>query len=199
MRLFIAVNFDEQLKQRILAVQNRIRQGVKCGKFPPPENFHLTLVFLGEIPEEYLPKIKAVMMQAASSGGKPDIAFELVFSHTGFFKRGAKELWWLGTDSAENRRTPPSRPDGIAQLEKLQKKLASEFIAHNFLVDSRSFTPHITLGREIQSNLWPFKTENINIPVRRLSLMRTERITVSQRENKLVYTELFGYNLGAEQ
>jgi 2'-5' RNA ligase len=183
MRLFIAVNFDQEIKRRILAVQDRIRKEVNKGKFPPKENFHITLVFLGEIPEDRLPIIKEAMMQAASIGGKPVSAFELSFSKAGFFKRGAKELWWLGTDAKND------------QLENLQKNLASKLLAENFVIDSKPFTTHITLGREIHSGLWPFKTENITVPVKRLSLMQSRHIPSAEKKSAIVYTELFGYDL----
>ena len=190
MRLFIAINFDEQIKNRILAIQDRIREKAKKGKFPPPENFHLTLVFLGETPQERLPDIKAAMEQAASVDEKPNSAFELVFNKTGFFKRGAKELWWLGMAAKKNN-SAGTVSLGQTALEKLQGRLVSELISHNFKIDSRPYTPHITLGREIISDLWPFETEDIIIPVNRLSLMHSEHKPVSGKKNKLVYTELF--------
>jgi 2'-5' RNA ligase len=135
MRLFIAVNFDQETKCRILSVQERIRKEVNRGKFPPKENFHITLVFLGKTPQERLPAIKEAMVQAASAGGKPVSAFELSFSMAGFFKRGAKGLWWLGTDGKNDR------------LETLQKNLTSELLARNIVFDSKPFSqPTLPLG-----------------------------------------------------
>jgi 2'-5' RNA ligase len=182
MRLFIAVNLDQEIKRRILAVQDRIKNEINQGKFTPKENFHITLVFLGETPEERLPAIKEVIIQAASKYGKPVSVFELSFSRAGFFKRGAKELWWLGTD-AKNY-----------QLENLHKNLTLELLARNFLFDSKPLTAHITLGREIRGGLWPFETENITVPVKRLSLMRSRHIPAAEKKSTVVYTELFGYD-----
>ncbi|MDR2701629.1 MAG: RNA 2',3'-cyclic phosphodiesterase [Spirochaetaceae bacterium] len=184
MRLFIAVNVDQEIKRRILEVQDRIRKEVNRGKFPPKENFHITLVFLGETPEERLPAIKEAMIQAASTGGKPVSAFEFSFSKAGFFKRGGKELWWLGTDTKNDR------------LENLQKNLTSELLARNFVFDNKPFTAHITLGREIRSELWPFNTENIAVPVNRLSLMQSQHLPAAEKKSAVVYTELFGCDLG---
>lgn len=195
MRIFTSVNFDEETKRRLLAVQDRIRKEAGRGKFPPRENFHLTLVFLGETSEERLPEIKDAIVQAASSGEKPRPAFELSFSRAGFFKRGAKELWRL--DSADD-------PDGTERLAELQRALASELLTRGFIIDPRPFTPHITLGREIKNGPWPFKTENIAIPVKRISLMQSRHIpadsAVRQKQvfagrRSLAYVEIFGYPL----
>ena len=51
MRLFIAINFDEETKQSIIAVQRRLREWGR-GNFSHPENLHLTLAFLGETAPE---------------------------------------------------------------------------------------------------------------------------------------------------
>ena len=51
MRLFLAVNFDDATKHRIQAVQQRLRE-VAQGDFSRPENLHLTLAFLGEVPAQ---------------------------------------------------------------------------------------------------------------------------------------------------
>ena len=194
MRLFIAITFDEQIKNRIIIVQEKIREKAKKGKFPPAENFHLTLVFLGETPQERLPDIKAAMEQAASVDEKPNSPFELVFNKTGFFKRGAKELWWLGMNATKKNGMDKRNSSTETGLEKLQGRLVSELLARNFKIDSRPYTPHITLGREIISDLWPFETENIIVPFNRLSLMLSEHKPVSGKKNKLVYTELFHVN-----
>jgi len=188
LRLFIAINFEDKVKQRIAAVQEQLRKETSRGNFTRRENLHLTLVFLGETAEERLPEIKEIMECAVSTETKPFRAFELVFSRAGFFKRGGKELWHLGIDEEDRA--------GEKQLAELQSLLAKELIARNFFIDNRPFTAHITLGREIHNGPWPFKTESIVIPVKRISLMQSYNKQVSGEKNKLVYTELFGCDLG---
>ena len=55
MRLFAAINFNNEVKQRIGLIQDQIRKKDPKGKFSLPENIHLTLVFLGETAAERLP------------------------------------------------------------------------------------------------------------------------------------------------
>ena len=190
MRLFIAVNFDNEEKRQILAVQDTIKKEAKKGKFTCSDNLHLTLVFLGESAQEQLPKIKAAILQAASDEKlKPVI--NLVFSKTGFFKRGGKELWYLGVG---NQKT-----DGETQLKILQQRLARELLERNFVIDKRPFNAHITLDREIHTGMWPFETDSIVIHIKRISLMQSHHIQDDKKKNVLVYTELFGYDLKTGQ
>ena len=95
MKLFMAVNFDEDIKLRIKTVQDKLKKETQRGKFSLPENLHLTLVFLGETAEDRLPEIKNAMEQTVCSDAAPIYPFDLIFSCAGFFKRGGKELWYL--------------------------------------------------------------------------------------------------------
>ena len=52
MRLFVAIEFDEKTKSKMIDVQDQLRAAVLHGNFSRPENLHLTLAFLGEVPEE---------------------------------------------------------------------------------------------------------------------------------------------------
>ena len=47
MRLFIAVSLSPPVREALLAAQRELRRQGR-GAFPPPENLHLTLAFLGE-------------------------------------------------------------------------------------------------------------------------------------------------------
>ncbi len=140
MRLFISINFDEDAKSRMLAVQRRLRQkGQGRGRFTSPDNLHLTLAFLGEQPEESVPVIKEIMSTIAV----PQMT--LRFSDVGCFRQGSgrrgsdrrgSELWWIGTES------DPA-------LISLQKDLVRKLRAAGFSVDGKKFVPHITLAREM--------------------------------------------------
>ena len=185
MRLFIAVTFSKEVKQQIEVVQERIKKQAENGKFSSSQNLHLTLVFLGETPELRMPEIKTAIAEAVSAGGNPVTSFNLGFSNVGFFKRGGKELWWLGPEEED--------PGGGKELKELQKALAAELCARDFPVDTRPFAAHITLGREIKNGPWPFKIKEIKIDVKRISLMLSEHV-----KGKLLYTELFGVDLALQ-
>jgi 2'-5' RNA ligase len=174
MRLFTAVNFDDTVKRRLLEAQAEIRAGSLGGNFSREENLHLTLVFLGETPGDRLPEIKRIMGQIA---GPPP---ELNFSGLGCFSRARKELWYLEAEEGP----------GLERLREIQKELSSRLLGLGLPLDTRPFRAHITLGREIRTREKPGWEGRIRVPVKRISLMKSEH-----RRGLLVYTELFGQDL----
>ena len=91
MRLFIAINFNEETKQNIIAVQRRLREWGR-GNFSRPENLHLTLAFLGEIAPERVPAIRSVMDQITVP------SLRLVFNHVGDFRQDGGDIWWISLE-----------------------------------------------------------------------------------------------------
>ena len=167
MRLFIAINFDRQTKANLVNVQNHLRE-YGSGNFTREDNLHLTLAFLGEISPDRLDTIKAVMDRISV----PQL--KLTFSEIGCF-RNDSELWWIGTEKNE-------------KLLQLQRELSDGLKSEGFKLESRKFSPHITLARKMHAEMidrekvlgMPFATETDAI-----SLMLSERV-----DGKLVYTEL---------
>lgn len=168
MRLFIAINFDDSTKGKIIEVQNRLRALGK-GRFSVPENLHLTLAFLGEISEDRIGDIKAAM-------DRVDVPVQtLVFERVGCFRRDS-ELWWIGL-----KKTPA--------LMRLQQELSDALTDAGFRLEKRSFKPHITLAREMhigQADPKKLLLRAFDTKVNAMSLM------LSHRPNgKLTYTELY--------
>jgi 2'-5' RNA ligase len=171
MRLFIAVNFSDDIKNHILSIQNMIKEKSLKGNFSRPENLHLTMAFLGETPSKQVPLVCSVMEKASAQCGP----FSLDFVRMGFFKHSNKELWWIGADH-----------DGSENVFKLRRLLEEGLHEAGVNFDERPFNAHITLGREIKHSL-PIETPevNISVPVDRISLMKSEHINGS-----LLYTEI---------
>jgi 2'-5' RNA ligase len=178
-RLFIAINCDDETKKLILSVQEKIRVQSLKGNFSRPENIHLTLVFLGETPEDQVPAICPAIKEAL----RPPVAsFSLTFSQTGCFTHSKKELWWIGAGHSD-----PS----LGTLKNLRQRITGGLSAAGVAFDDRPFNPHITLGREIKHNApIVIDRQKIIFPVNRISLMKSER-----SGGVLVYTEIFGQDL----
>ncbi len=130
MRLFISINFDDNTKQNMLAVQRRLKSRGR-GRFTSPDNLHLTLAFLGDVPEGEISALKAVM------DGIEFPVMKLRFDRIGCFRRDS-ELWWIGISE------DPA-------LMRLQKQLISGLRAAGFSPDSKRFRPHITLARDMRA------------------------------------------------
>jgi len=179
MRLFIAVNFDDAVKKRLLEIQTRLRSQCTRGNFTRPENLHLTLAFLGETPEAKVASLLQIIgdVQALPEAALKAAPFEVSFNHTGCFTHSHKELWWIGAD--ENC-------PALNRLKAIHGKLIKRLLDANFSVDNRSFNPHITLGREIKhSEKIILNCDEIKVKVDRLSLMKSGHIG-----GVLTYTEL---------
>lgn len=169
MSLFISVNFDEKTKQNIAAVQRRLKK-FGHGRFSREENFHLTLAFLGEVPEERVADVKAAMSRVTV----PEMT--LVFHKTGCFRRDSGEIWWIGAEENET-------------LSALQRDLMKELKAAGFRPDDHGrFRPHITLAREMHAGRPGSETllpEPFSAHVGSIHLMLSHR-----PDGKLTYTEL---------
>ena len=63
MRLFIAINLSDDMKDALRAAQNTMRRAGVRGNYTPVENMHLTLAFIGEYPdaEPILDALSAVL------------------------------------------------------------------------------------------------------------------------------------------
>jgi 2'-5' RNA ligase len=123
MRLFTAIDFNTH-HDYLAELQGLFQPTVKASF---PRSFHLTLKFLGEVPETKLDSIKSALRMAEFP------PFTLSLASLGAFP-GPKSprVIWIGVKPAE-------------QVISLQKKIEGK-LADFFPVDSR-FHPHITLAR----------------------------------------------------
>ncbi len=168
MRLFIAINFDDSTKEQIIGVQKQLRDFGR-GNFSRPENLHLTLAFLGEITPNRVPAVRRAMDDTTI------LPMELTFDHMGRFSRGG-DIWWLGL--AEN-----------PKLLELQALLSRNLKNQGFTVESRRFSPHITLARQVRLKSEPDPKKLLgpfSAKVDTMSLMLSEHVG-----GKLTYTEQY--------
>jgi 2'-5' RNA ligase len=182
MRLFIAVNFNDEIKNRLLEIQDRLRAQCLRGNFTRSENFHLTLAFLGETSEERLNVLFRILEEINKPPYEATPPFEISFNRTGCFTHSRKELWWIGAER---------NSAGHSLLEAIHARLLDRLSEEGFSVDKRPFNAHITLGREIKhSQAITLDCPEIKISVDRISLMKSEHI-----RGVLTYTEIFGTSL----
>jgi 2'-5' RNA ligase len=128
MRLFVAINFNDGTRSRLLSQRNELRSKSQGGNFSLPENLHLTLAFIGEVSPKKIDRIKAVLDTV-------DFApFDATIERLGTFSRGT--LWWAGL--REDR-----------SLMDLQREIEHKLALCGFEMDGRKYSPHITLGREV--------------------------------------------------
>ncbi len=125
MRLFVGLDFPWETRQMLASLAG----GVPGARWVSPENLHLTLRFIGEMPLHRAEEID----HALASLGQP--SFLLVLTGIGTFAKGAHEMsLWVGVE-----RNPA--------LEKLQAKIETALQRAGCPPDRRRFTPHVTLAR----------------------------------------------------
>lgn len=167
MRLFIAINFPDAVKDSLeSAVKTLRKQGVKAS-WSRRENFHLTLEFLGEV-KRAAPVITAMERVKAQK-------FSLRFTDSGRFRREGGDIFWLGVARSE-------------PLMRLQAGLHRALQREGLRLEERPYRPHLTLARRLRDQGETVLTAPIlnEVPVTGISLMRSDRV-----EGKVQYTELY--------
>ena len=149
MRLFIAINLDDKLRNALVEMQESMRrQGIR-GNYTRMENLHLTLAFIGECGDP-----DAVNEVLASIPLEP---FRLALRGYGSFGN----LYWAGLEDNDKL---------SAYVKRLRRALAEKGIPFD-----RRFSPHITLLRQASAGLPRLRVSSAAMEVRRVSLMRSER------------------------
>lgn len=132
MRLFIAIEVPDEIRQGMAEIQGRLKgPGVDAG-WTRQEGIHLTLKFLGEVPEAKAPEIMTTLTRAVGGYG----GFRLEVMGVGTFPdpKHARVVW-IGVS------------DGTGRLMKLQAAVEEAMAGLGFERETRKFTPHLTLGR----------------------------------------------------
>ena len=166
MRLFIAINFTNKTHLQLLVLCDELRLRSERGRFSLPENLHLTLTFLGECDEKQTSAVKSVINNIRFE------PFYIEIDHIGRFKRNSGDTWWAGV-----------RKDNA--LLELQQNLTSGLRSRGFNLETRKYNPHITLGREVRTDLVPRQIEPFSEAVSLIYLMKSELIN-----GKLTYTAI---------
>ena len=132
MRLFIAVELPETVKNAIGEYIDSLRGLINNVKWVAPANLHLTIKFLGEVKE---PDIKGIS-DGVSKTAAEFSPFVMGLSHVGFFpSRRNPRVIWLGADGGED-----CLIDLFHDLENHLEELG-------FDREARTFSPHLTIGR----------------------------------------------------
>jgi len=173
MRVFFAIEFEDEMKNFLYQIQNEVRQQCMAGNFTHKENFHLTLRFIGEQSQQQIEQLMSSLKETA--GSIPE--FEVRLNKLGKFDRGNKKIIWVGLQKSR-------------KLNNLYDKLESTLESRGYAKEERGYSPHITLAREARIENYQqlsdkIEVSNLAIRVKSISLMESTRIN-----NKLCYLPL---------
>ncbi len=111
----------------------RLKEEFPFSRWVHEQDFHITLAFLGQAEEEKLERAKNLVRQQTS-----ETPFSLKIDHLGFFgRKDAPRIFWAGVQSEE-------------RLHIVRKQVFSACEKAGFELETRPFSPHITLARKWQ-------------------------------------------------
>lgn len=144
LRLFIAVELDPEIRERLAAIHECLPASTV--RWVRPENLHLTLKFLGEVPQERILQIREALERVAHQHSPLEFVLEGVGAFPDF-KRPA--VLWVGVSS------------GQEALRRLARHLERELEGLGARPDKRGFLGHVTLGRVTRPGQAPLPEQAI--------------------------------------
>lgn len=124
MRAFIAISIPDFLKDTFAELQSILR----IGKPVSPEQFHLTLVFMDEQPDELIEEAHYALQQLEM----PKLEVKLQGLDT--FGSKAPSVLYVGVEKNE-------------ELDHLQEKLIATLRSAGVYLNRKRFRPHVTIAR----------------------------------------------------
>ncbi len=130
MRLFVALEIPSSVRENLADLLTSLRVVSPQTRWVRPENLHVTLKFIGEVPQENLAGI-----QSALAGVRSDQPVTLDFRGVGFFPdEKHPRVFWAGIEASPNLKIL------AAGIEQATEKLGTSR-------ERRPFSPHLTLAR----------------------------------------------------
>jgi 2'-5' RNA ligase len=147
MRLFVAVDLDEAVREAVGRVQRgaaRVLDRDRALKWVDPSRMHLTLAFIGEVRDAPL----AAAIVDSVSGALASRSFLVGFEGFGVFPpRGSPRVLWLGVS------------EGVDGLMALHEEVSARLRRAGVALEPRPFHPHLTLARWRHSDRPPRRSE----------------------------------------
>lgn len=132
MRSFIAIKIPDEIKKNMVTIQEQLRKAKVEASWPRAEGMHLTLKFLGDVPETRITEIVNGLQTAAEGIGQ----FRLEVKGIGTFPNSQNpRVVWIGISG------------DIEKLTKLQGAVEDTMARIGLERDNRKFAAHLTLGR----------------------------------------------------
>lgn len=132
MRLFLAIEIPERHRLSVERAVQPLRLRIRGARWVPRESWHVTLKFLGEVPEGRLEEVRAIAASVCR-GSRPTVSR---LTELGVFPslRRARVLW-VGLED----------PGGI--LASAAAALEEAYGRAGFRQESRAWHPHLTVAR----------------------------------------------------
>ncbi|MGX7895691.1 RNA 2',3'-cyclic phosphodiesterase [Tsuneonella sp. HG222] len=125
MRLFVALSLPAPLRERLLALMD----GVAGARWQDDAQLHITLAFLGDVPDERIDDLSVALAGVRSA------PFPLAIRGVGHFERkGRPTALWAGVEPSD-------------ALTALHARVVAACRRAGAPPDAKAFKPHVTLAR----------------------------------------------------
>jgi 2'-5' RNA ligase len=129
MRLFVAMDIDEAIRERLGGFVSELRALPPNARWVSPESLHITLKFIGEQPESKMSAIEAALAKISAP------SMRISFRGCGFFPNAkSSRVFWIGVEAG-------------AQLPQLAKQVEEGLVPLGIEKEKRGFSAHLTLAR----------------------------------------------------
>jgi 2'-5' RNA ligase len=134
---FLAIPIPQATKQLYLEWRQLVKEKLPFKSWVHHEDYHITLMFLGDAPFSKIQEVKTEMKRIANKHH----AFPLQLKGLGTFgKNESPRIFWSGLDVPK-------------ELIEMQRDIFDACVDVGFNLDKRPYHPHMTLARRWQSEL----------------------------------------------
>ncbi len=184
-RSFIAIEFSDEARNEISRIEELLKKADADVKWVAPGSVHMTLKFLGSVPEEKIPCISGRLKDMASEIPAFDISLEDV----GVFPKWEHiKVLWIGIGQSSER---------VRDLaERVEQVMAQE----GFDRESRAFRSHLTIGRvrsaknrdKIREIAGSIKVRPVSCRISRVALFKSDLLKSGAVHSRLSVFDLKG-------
>lgn len=129
MRVFIALDIADSIRQSITEYVNRVRVFAPEARWAKPESLHVTLKFIGEASDARVQEIKNALSTLEA------VPFAIKFEDVGFFPNPkSPRVFWVGMSAGE-------------ALPQLAATVDAALVKAGFAAEEKAYRPHLTLAR----------------------------------------------------
>ena len=155
MRLFVALPVSDEIRQNILSFIRELIIADSQVRWLDPQNFHITLKFIGRVSPESLSAIGGVLAKI-----KIEHPVQMEFRGMGFFPNALKpSVAWIGTEFSPN-------------LPALATAINHALSPLGIPREEKPFVPHLTIARFKQTRPSPVLLTKIEtLQVRRFGTL----------------------------
>lgn len=132
-RLFVAVDPPAYARDHLARFVGELHVARARARLAPPERWHVTVAFLGDVPEDRVVRVHDALTVAA--GGPSAHPMTLRFAGGGRFGGRSGAVIWAGVAGE------------VERLRQLARAVGRELRHARFALDRRPYRPHLTISR----------------------------------------------------